>query len=241
MQNTPNIYPLLWMEGKTEQWMTKYHEKITIVSHRCQIVRSVTYIAIIRLVFTVSHRNGCRTLSYFFTNKPNFHILVSLCMDNVNHPNRHTCRMVMKSSKQEFSHKTKWDRIARDLTIVSYIQSTDTSSIFGPEIHSVFEIYTYVILKMKCAICCCKGDESFFLFFYIFILYIFWKLWFIIHPLGMFIFFTKKGLFNFNLPLNLIYIMICNYIYCPWALQLIGMQSIIHIKLYTNLQFGVGD
>lgn len=171
MQNTPNIYPLLWMEGKTEQWMTKYHEKITIVSHRCQIVRSVTYIAIIRLVFTVSHRNGCRTLSYFFTNKPNFHILVSLCMDNVNHPNRHTCRMVMKSSKQEFSHKTKWDRIARDLTIVSYIQSTDTSSIFGPEIHSVFEIFTYVILKMKCAICCCKGDERFFLFF-IFLFYI---------------------------------------------------------------------
>lgn len=119
MQNTPNIYPLLWMEGKTEQWMTKYHEKITIVSHRCQIVRSVTYIAIIRLVFTVSHRNGCRTLSYFFTNKPNFHILVYLCMDNVNHPNRHTCRMVMKSSKQEFSHKTKWDRIARDLKIVN--------------------------------------------------------------------------------------------------------------------------
>lgn len=173
MQNTRNIYPLLWMEGKTEQWMTKYHEKITIVSHRCQIVRSVTYIAIIRLVFTVSHRNGCRTLSYFFTNKPNFHILVSLCMDNVNHPNRHTCRMVMKSSKQEFSHKTKWDRIARDLTIVSYIQSTDTSSIFGLEIHSVFEIYTYVILKMKCAICCCKGDESFFfIFFYFYFIYL---------------------------------------------------------------------
>lgn len=173
MQNTPNFYPLLWMEGKTEQWMTKYHEKITIVSHRCQIVRSVTYIAIIRLVFTVSHRNGCRTLSYFFTNKPNFHILVSLCMDNVNHPNRHTCRMAMKSSKQEFSHKTKWDRIARDLTIVSYIQSTDTSSIFGPEIHSVFEIYTYVILKMKCAICCCKGDESFFyIFFYFYFIYL---------------------------------------------------------------------
>lgn len=161
------------MEGKTEQWMTKYHEKITIVSHRCQIVRSVTYIAIIRLVFTVSHRNGCRTLSYFFTNKPNFHILVSLCMDNVNHPNRHTCRMAMKSSKQEFSHKTKWDRIARDLKIVSYIQSTDTSSIFGPEIHSVFEIYTYVILKMKCAICCCKGDESFFfIFFYFYFIYL---------------------------------------------------------------------
>lgn len=173
MQNTRNIYPLLWMEGKIEQWMTKYHEKITIVSHRCQIVRSVTYIAIIRLVFTVSHRNGCRTLSYFFTNKPNFHILVSLCMDNVNHPNRHTCRMVMKSSKQEFSHKTKWDRIARDLTIVSYIQSTDTSSIFGLEIHSVFEIYTYVILKMKCAICCCKGDERFFWFFlYFYFIYL---------------------------------------------------------------------
>lgn len=148
--------------------MTKYHEKITIVSHRCQIVRSVTYIAIIRLVFTVSHRNGCPTSTYFFTNEPDFHI--SLCMDNVNHPNRHTCRMIMKSTKQEFSHITKSDIIVRGFTIVIYLQATDTFSIFGHEIHSVFELYTCVILKMKCAICCGTGDEKLVSFNFIYLL-----------------------------------------------------------------------
>lgn len=107
--------------------MTKYHEKITIVSHRCQIVRSVTYITIIRLVFTVSHRNGCRTSSYFFTYEPDVHI--SLCMDNVNNPNRHTYRMIMKSTNQEFSHITKSDIIVRGFQLL-FIYKQQTHSLF---------------------------------------------------------------------------------------------------------------
>ena len=32
-----------------------------------------------------------------------------------------------------------------------------------------------------------------------------------------------------------------NLIYYPWALQLIGIQIIIHIKLYTNVQCAVSE
>lgn len=69
-----------------------------------------------------------------------------------------------KHKPRIFSHnKIRYN--SKRVSTVIYLQATDTFSIFGHEIHSVFKLCTCVILKMKCAICCGIGDNIFFQLF----------------------------------------------------------------------------